>query len=265
MVRTTKKERNRVARRFQNLFEALYDIELFYDYNDRREDSSDKVRVFDVNQVTSDKKLAHFGDISKGIGIQGHKLGIHYERWRKLMEEEKLIVLIHEATHFRHRNHKPAFWQTAVANYKKIKQNPQAIPSFDVEWDITDNFMIADGYKYGGVDSRITTPTENASKIADKLNLDFQEDFGFFRHTDMMNLPDERVYIKNIIDFKRYSRKELRDMVKPMIEEPLNRVVPETTLTLKETPEGYVAVEGDWMVDFNRFGTSRSVYADIEN
>lgn len=48
-------------------------------------------------------------------------LGVQPENWFYSVAEERLVYLVHEATHLQHLHHKPVFWDTMLANLARIR------------------------------------------------------------------------------------------------------------------------------------------------
>lgn len=47
-------------------------------------------------------------------------LGVQPENWFRSRRWERLVYLVHEATHLQHLHHKPVFWDTMLANLARI-------------------------------------------------------------------------------------------------------------------------------------------------
>lgn len=109
-----------------------------------------------------------FGTVSHCAGRCGSSrvgtvtFDINPEWWDKNTEEAQLGLLIHELSHVKHGNHRPAFWEQVITVYHRLEDRSEAVTEVvdgELDWDSVVEWIVKDP-KTKTVDNRAETVFE---------------------------------------------------------------------------------------------------------
>lgn len=229
MVETTKQERELPKKIFGKLITEIYP-----EYEDQ---------TLKITQLTSRRKLAHvrtFNWKSKII------LGINFSSWREMDSSRRLSLLLHELTHLKEGNHKPAFWREMADNYISIKGNRYIYSNMEFsDWRTVAERVICDANS-ASADLRMINQQEARLLIRDRLGVDVDIWEDLNPSSGRFPSPDtQKVRVKDVVVKNKFTDEELAEFWSEWDKDKFSDWIPPHTPLVKTVHDIEAAAIGE--------------------
>lgn len=184
MVETSKEERAKPQLAFERMAEILYNW-----------DSEIK-----ITQVKKYNKLAHINKRNWGKDL----LGLNFEKFREMSEEEQFATLIHEATHIEKSGHTREFWEELAENTRKLEEHKSLFNNFyDLNWRELELEIVKDA-DHASVDERSMSPQGAQLLMARLLDVEYNP-------FEEMTLSQSNSRLSQTVNVKDVEKKQFSD------------------------------------------------------